>query len=111
VKAEVQAPGAIGPGQSWFDRSAFAPVTEVRFGNTGRNILRGPGVVRLDASLFRQFSLTERMNLQFRAEAFNLPNHAQFDNPGANVSGANFGSITSAPPSERQIRLGLRLGF
>lgn len=111
VKAEVRVPGAIGPGQSWFDRSAFAPVTEVRFGHTGRNILRGPGVVRLDASLFRQFSVTERVNLQFRAEAFNLPNHAQFDNPGANISGANFGSITSAPPSERQIRLGLRLGF
>ncbi len=111
VKPSVATPGAVGPGELWFDTSAFAPVTGVRFGNTGRNILRGPGAVRLDASLFRQFNLSERFNLQFRAEAFNLPNHAQFNNPGNGVNSANFGMITSAKPVERQIRFGLRLGF
>lgn len=111
VKSSVSIPGAVGPGELWFDTSAFAPVTQVRFGNTGRNILRGPGAVRLDASLFRQFNLTERFNLQFRAEVFNLPNHAQFNNPGNSVNSANFGMITSAKPVERQFRFGLRLGF
>jgi hypothetical protein len=111
VKAQIDMPRAVGPGQLWFDTSAFAPVTGVRFGNTGRNILRGPGAVRVDGSLFRQFSLGERFNLQFRGEVFNLPNHPQFNNPGNAVGSANFGMITSARPAERQIRLGLRLGF
>jgi hypothetical protein len=111
MKPVVETFGAVGPGQLWFDTTAFAPVTQVRFGSTGRNILRGPGVVRMDASLFRQFNLSERFNLQFRAEAFNVPNHPQFNNPGNAVNSANFGMITSARPVERQIRLGLRLGF
>lgn len=111
VKPDVAIPGAVGPGQLWFDAAAFAPVNDIRYGNTGRNILRGPGAVRLDASLFRQFRVTERVNLQFRAEAFNLPNHAQFNNPGNAINGANFGMITSAKPAERQLRLGLRVGF
>lgn len=111
VKPHVAVPGAVGPGQLWFDTSAFAPITQSRFGSTGRNILRGPGTFRFDASLFRTFSITERFKLDFRAEAFNLANHAQFSNPGNSYEGANFGMITSALPAERQIRLGLRLGF
>jgi len=111
VKSEVGYPGAIGPGQIWFDTSAFAPITEVRFGSSGRNLLRGPGAIRTDASLFRRFTLSERFDLQFRAEAFNVPNHPQFNNPAANVTGANFGMITSAKAAERQLRFGLRLGF
>jgi hypothetical protein len=111
VKPQVEIRGAVGPGELWFDTSAFAPVTKVRFGNTGRNILRGPGAFRLDASLFRQFALSERFNLQFRAEAFNLPNTPQFNNPGNSITSANFGMITSAKPAERQLRFGLRLGF
>ena len=49
--------------------------------------------------------------MQFRAEAFNIPNHAQFNNPGNAVNSANFGMITAAKPVERQFRLGLRIGF
>jgi hypothetical protein len=111
VKSVVDIPGAIGPGSLWFDASAFAAVTQVRFGTSGRNIMRGPSVVRFDASLFRRFALSERFSLQFRAEGFNVMNHAQFSNPGNSVGSANFGMITSALPVERQIRLGLRLGF
>ncbi|MBC7924339.1 MAG: TonB-dependent receptor, partial [Bryobacteraceae bacterium] len=111
VKPEVSTGGAIGPGALWLDTSAFAAVTDVRFGNTGRNAFRGPGAIRVDGSLFRQFRVTERANLQFRAEAFNLPNHPQFNNPGNAVNSANFGMITSAKTTERQIRVGLRLGF
>ena len=78
--------GNVGRGESYFDPTAFAPVTAVRFGNVGRNTLRGPGVFNLDASLFRNFKMTERWKLQFRAEAFNLTNTPAFNNPGANVS-------------------------
>lgn len=111
VKPNVDILGAVGPGQLWFDTSAFAAVTAVRYGTSGRNIVRGPGAIRLDGSVFRQFRINERVNLQFRGEAFNIPNHAQFNNPGNAVNSANFGMITSAKPVERQFRLGLRLGF
>ena len=80
--------GGHGLGQPYFDPMAFAPVTAVRFGNTGRDILRGPGVFNLDGSLFRTFRMNERFSLQFRAEAFGFTNTPSFSNPGATVSGA-----------------------
>jgi hypothetical protein len=88
VLPEVQILGGVGRGASYFDPYAFAPVTAVRFGNTGRNILRGPGLNNMDASIFRDFPLTERFRLQFRAEAFNISNTPAFNNPGATVSAA-----------------------
>jgi hypothetical protein len=124
VKPEVQILGGIGRGASYFDPYAFAPVTAVRFGNTGRNILRGPGLTNLDASIFRDFSITERFKLQFRAEAFNLSNTPAFNNPGATVSSATrnavtgeitnlggFTEVTGAQATERQFRFALKLMF
>lgn len=123
VKPEVAILGGIGRGNSYFDPYAFAPVTAVRFGNTGRNILRGPGQTNLDASIFRDFPITERFKLQFRAEAFNLSNTPAFNNPGATVSSAtrnaageitNLGGyteVTSALATERQFRFALKLFF
>ncbi|MEJ7709908.1 MAG: hypothetical protein WKF84_08625 [Pyrinomonadaceae bacterium] len=111
--------GNIGPGQQWFDRSAFAPVTTARFGTTGRNAFRGPGYGNIDLSLFRSFPLSfisESSSLQFRAEAFNITNTPRFGNPNANVSNSNFGTITGTlgnlgSGSERFFRFGLRFGF
>jgi hypothetical protein len=96
----------------FYDPTAFSPVTEARFGTSGRNILRGPGVVNLDASLFREFRLAERWSLEWRTEAFNLSNTPHFYNPAANASvPASFMRITSAVRDERQFRFGLRLSF
>ncbi|MBI4903639.1 MAG: TonB-dependent receptor [Acidobacteria bacterium] len=86
VKPEVQILGGHGVGQSYFDPLAFAAVTEVRFGTTGRNILRGPGVFNIDSSLFRTFRMTERFGLQVRAEMFGVTNSPVFNNPGNTVS-------------------------
>jgi len=98
------------------------PVTTVGFGNSGRDILRGPGVFNVNASLFRDFRVKERFHLQFRAEAFNVTNTPQFGNPGATVSSATFNAdgsvkslngytqITSAG-NERQLRFALRFSF
>lgn len=114
--------GGHGVGQPYFDPNAFAPVTAVRFGNSGRNILRGPGVFNLDAGVFRKFTITEKVALQFRAECFGVTNTPQFSNPGTNVSNVSrnadgsirslggFGEITNAT-GERQFRFALRLSF
>ncbi len=123
VKAEVKILGGIGRGESYFDPSAFAPVTAVRYGTVGRNTLRGLGLFNLDASLFRNFKLTERFALQFRSEVFNLTNTPAFNNPGANVSSPTrnadgsiinlngYTEITSAQGTERQFRFALKLSF
>jgi hypothetical protein len=104
--------GGVGPGQPFYDPASFRPVTEVRFGNTGRNLLRGPGLANLDLSLFRKFPVTERLDLEFRAEAFNFTNTPHFNNPSADASNAsNFLIISSALTDERQFRFGLRLAF
>jgi hypothetical protein len=58
----------------------------------------------------RVFKFTERMDMTFRAEAYNFSNTPRFGGPGANVNGGNFGVITSAS-RERQVRFGLRFGF
>jgi hypothetical protein len=122
VLGDVQILGGHGSGQPYFDPNAFAPVTGVRFGNSGRDIVRGPGFFNLDGSVFRDFSITERFVLQFRAEAFGITNTPQFGNPGATVSSATrnadgsigvlngYDEITSAT-GERQFRFALRLSF
>ena len=79
--------------------------------------MRGPGVVNTDLSLFRTFKLVERVNLQFRAESFNLSNTPHFANPSGNANSSSFGRILatqSAADAEgrsREFRFGLRLGF
>jgi hypothetical protein len=116
IKENVETFGKVGDDGTWFDTSAFARVTEVRFGNVGRNTMRGPGVVNLDASLFRTFKITGRADLQFRAEAFNVTNTPHFANPNGNVNSANFGKVLATQTADalgqsRAFRFGLRLGF
>src|SRR5262249_6536608 len=71
VEAHVQVFGAIGADQAYFDPLAFASVTDARFGTAGYRSLRAPGVVNWDCSLFRQFEVSDRAKVQFRAEALN----------------------------------------
>lgn len=111
VKSDVAILGGVGTSSPYFDTTAFAPVIDARLGNAGRNSLRGPGVVNLDASVFRNFALREWLNLQFRAEAFNATNTPHFNNPANSVTSSNFGYITSALDDQRIFRLALRLSF
>jgi hypothetical protein len=103
--------GGIGPEDPYYDPSAWAPVTEARFGNTGRNSVRGPGQWNIDLGLFRRFPIGKKVNVEARVEAFNLTNTPHFDNPDGFVNSPGFMTITSAQPDERQIRLGVRLQF
>jgi hypothetical protein len=116
VKDNVEILGNVGGDGTYFDTSAFARVTQVRFGNVGRNSMRGPGVVNMDASLFRTFRLTQQVNMQFRAEVFNLSNTPHFGNPNGNVNSSNFGRILATQTADamgrsRQFRLGVRVMF
>jgi hypothetical protein len=118
VKAEVKKLGGIGRGTPYYDPTAFAPVTSARYGTVGFNTLRSPGTVNLDLGVFRQFSITEGVKLQFRVEAFNATNTPHFAAPAnANVSNPDFLVITGTRQfgregiDERVFRFGLRLGF
>jgi hypothetical protein len=116
VKPTVTKLGGSGPRDPFYDTSAFARITDARFGNSGRNILRGPGAINLNAGLFRTFNMTEKYKLQFRAECFNFTNTPHFANPNANVSNSNFMWITSTQGSageddQRVWRFALRFSF
>jgi hypothetical protein len=94
----------------WFNTSAFAFPAFGSFGNAGRNILDGPGFQNVNLSLMKTTSLKEGVNLQFRAEAFNVFNHPNFDLPDNFLGSPTFGRILSAQ-SPRHIQFGLKLLF
>jgi len=94
----------------WFDISAFTVQPQYTYGNSGRNILFGPGITNIDFSLAKYFVIKEGMRLQFRAESFNASNTPAFGNPNANITGAGVGQITTAG-EPRRIQFGLKLLF
>ena len=94
----------------WFDLAAFAVQPQFTYGNSGRNILDGPGNKNLDLSLAKIFNLTEKFRLQFRAESFNATNTANFGFPGSNINNAGVGAITSAA-EPRRVQFALKLLF
>ncbi|MCC6587493.1 MAG: TonB-dependent receptor [Bryobacterales bacterium] len=100
----------------WFDTSlgpngAWGVPAIYTFGNGGRNILRGPGRINFDWSLFKDFSPSEKWRMQFRAEMFNLFNTPQFGTPNGAVGNPAAGRITSTVGPNRQVQLGLRFSF
>jgi hypothetical protein len=105
--------GNIGAAGKWFDTTAFAQPTGVRFGNTNRNQFYGPGGYNLDFSIFRAFPFAQTRRIEVRMEAGNILNHGVFNNPQGSFTSATFGQITSVRDNypERQIRLGLRVQF
>ena len=96
--------------ERWFNTNAFAFPAPGTFGNAGRNVVDGPGFHSFNASLIKNTSLTERINLQLRAEAFNLFNHPNFNLPDNFLGSPTFGQITSAR-DPRHLQFGLKLLF
>ena len=118
VKPSVKILDGIGSNNLYFDTSAYAQVNipagqPQRFGNSGRNPIRGPGFFNIDSGLFRTLTLTERVRLQIRIEALNVLNHPNFQNPGGDISNAGtFGHVTATTGTgERTLRFGARLSF
>ncbi|MFN7938007.1 MAG: carboxypeptidase-like regulatory domain-containing protein [Bryobacteraceae bacterium] len=95
----------------WFDASGYTTPAPFTFGNSARNLLFGPGDIVFDVSVIKDTMINERIKTQFRAEFFNMPNHANFGNPAANISvPASVGRITSAG-DPRQIQFGMKIIF
>lgn len=128
-------------GINWINPAAFAIPAAGTFGNLGRDAFKGPGLAQLDFTLAKKFPVTEKTNLELRAEFYNLFNRANFQAPGggvirltdavgtgngklqpgqafsASTAGGNFGNLTSTVSNQiglgtnRQIQLALRLNF
>ena len=95
----------------WFDPSAFAVPVAFTYGNSGRNVMRAPGLVNLDFLVERDFRLTETKRLELRGEFFNLTNTAHFGGPNATIGSPEAGRITVTTAPNRQVQIGLRLVF
>jgi hypothetical protein len=106
----------VGKQSQWFNPAAFILPSVGTWGNLGRGVFTGPGLANLDLSLMKNTRLTERVNLQIRAEFFNALNHTNLRTPNAIVfSGGNYSSsaglITSTATTSRQIQFGMKLMF
>jgi hypothetical protein len=104
-----------GPDQ-YFNPAAFLSPASGTYGNVGRDVLVGPGLASLDLSVLKDTAVTEKLRLQFRAEAFNLLNRANFGTPNAvvfssasTVPAPTAGVVTSTSTTSRQIQFGLKL--
>jgi hypothetical protein len=99
----------------WFDTAAFVvprnPDGTFRLGNAGRAILNGDGPFNVDFGLMKSFPITERVNLQFRWETFNLTNTPTLADPTTTLESPDFGKIRSTVSVPRQMQFALRLTF
>jgi Carboxypeptidase regulatory-like domain len=95
----------------WFDANAFLAAPNFTYGNSGLRIL-SPDIIRtVDFSLFKQFQIAEHSRLQFRWEAFNLPNTPSFSAPASTLDTSNVGRVTSTSTAPRQMQVALKLTF
>ena len=111
-------PVILGRPDQYFNPNAFTIPVSGTYGNVGRDTLTGPGIAELDVSALKALTIVERVNLQFRAEFFNVLNHTNFGTPNTIVySGATSapsptaGVITSTATTSRQIQFGLKVKF
>ena len=97
----------------YFNVADFSQPATYTYGNVSRTLpnIRTPGLRNLDFSLFKNFNLTERWMMEFRAESFNATNTPQFSGPNTSVTSSSFGVITSQANSPRQTQLALKLIF
>ncbi len=94
----------------WFSTDQFSPEELGVIGTSSRQFFHGPGLNNWDFSLHKTTRIKERMAVEFRAEFFNIFNHAQFNNPAGNFAATDFGQVTSAR-DPRIGQLALKLNF
>ena len=108
---------------NWFDTLSFCPVVTSNaragcptsangvLGNVARYSFAGPRFFNLDAGLFRRFAVTERVGMEFRAEAFSVTNTPQFSLPTADITSSNFGKIKAVDGGSRAMELAAKVTF
>jgi hypothetical protein len=103
---------------NWINPAAFATPVPGTWGDAPRNVLRAPGAWQIDAGISKRLLVTERVQLQFRTDFFNIFNHPQYGSPSADVSSEGFGKIASTinigpvgTGTARQVQFALHLGF
>ena len=94
----------------WFNTAAFVANTKYTYGDAGRSIIRGPGLVNLDVGAHKSFRVTERVTAQLRLESFNALNTPALGAPNTQVGNPAFGQISSAGPA-RDNQVGLKIIF
>jgi len=117
---DFKGPVILGKRDQWFDPKAFTMPTAGTFGNVSRGAMRGPGLVNVDTSFFKRIKINERLSMQFRAEAFNILNHANYGYPNSIIYGGNSSSYSTVDTAgattftsnfSRQLQLALKLMF
>jgi hypothetical protein len=115
--ASLTPAGGSSPAQ-WINAAAFSIPATQTFGNLGRNAFLAPGISQLDMGLSKYVRVTERLSVRFRADLFNVFNRAQFGAPNADLSGSNFGVITttisnyaSGRGTPREFQLSAKVAF
>jgi hypothetical protein len=121
----IAAPITVGDVNCWFFVAAnaackalmpnqtdtFVLPAQYAYGNAGRNILRGDGLIQLDMSLIKTFPVTEKKSFDFRAQVFNLTNTPSFSSPSTNVNLSTGGQVTSTRNQPRLFEFGLKFSF
>jgi outer membrane receptor protein involved in Fe transport len=97
--------------EAWYNKAAFELVPSGRFGNAGRNILRGPGWLTFDLSLQKRMDFTDRVNATLRWDIFNVFDRANFGLPERNIASATAGVISTLAGDPRVMQLSVRVGF
>ena len=95
--------------RKWYDVGCFRNPSLYTFGDTGRNVLIGPGLFSWDFGADKDFRLNEQIGLQFRSEFFNILNRPNFGLPSGSIGSSAAGTITTVVTSARQIQFALRL--
>jgi len=110
ISSQSARPAGVDRLQSWFNTAAFVQNALGTFGNSGRNALRAPGSFGWDFGLIKNIPIVDRVRLDFRFEAFNVINHANFNAPVNSLASPFFGRIQTAS-SPRILQLALKVAF
>ena len=108
---QLRANPVVGKVNEWFDPSAFASPKLGYVGTASRTPVVGPKFVQFDASLAKAFKTSESTNLQFRADMFNIANHANFGLPNSNLSSPQVGAISATVGVPREVQFSLKFTF
>jgi hypothetical protein len=95
----------------WFDPTVYSRPAPGTFGNGPRDNIYNPGQYQWDVAFFKNVAIQGTKTVQFRAEIFNFPNHANWNGAESNPTNANFGRVTSKDNSRRDVQLSLRFLF